>query len=118
MIYVSCQHILCLFTKLHKGGGKMYGNKLKQIRKHLSVTQDNMAKLMNISPRTYVSYERDENNPPYSMLVLLCNKYNVNLNWFIADNGSPFNAPKYEDVKDDVLKEVNEILAKYGFKPQ
>ena len=94
----------------------MYGKKLKEIRKQLSSTQEGMAKLMELSLRTYVSYEREENNPPYSMLVRLCKKYNVNLNWFIADVGEPFNAPQYEDVKDEILREVNEILKKYGVK--
>lgn len=96
----------------------MYGKKLKEIRKHLSATQEEMAKLMDLSPRTYVSYERDENNPPYSMLVNLCKKYNVNLNWFIADVGESFNAPEYEDVKEEVLNEVDRILIKYGIKKQ
>ena len=96
----------------------MYGKKLKEIRKHLSATQEGMAQLMNVSPRTYVSYERDENNPPYSMLVHLCIKYKVNLNWFIADVGQPFNTPEYEDVKEEVLAEVDRILIKYGVKKQ
>lgn len=42
----------------------MFGKKLKSIRKQLSVTQEQMATLLNISSRTYAAYERDENNPP------------------------------------------------------
>ena len=43
-----------------------------------------MAELLSIPYRTYTAYERNENNPPYSMLVILCNKYNINLNWLIG----------------------------------
>jgi len=96
----------------------MFGTKLKTIRKHFSVTQDEMAGLLNISARTYASYEREENNPPYSMLVLLCSKHKINLNWFIADEGEMFIAPKFDDVKEELLKEVNGLLAKYGIKNQ
>lgn len=94
----------------------MFGKKLKEIRKQLSKTQEGMAELLNISTRTYTSYEREENNPPYSMLVQLCTKYNVNLNWLIADIGEMFNASEFEDVKNEVLEEVNKVLARYGFK--
>ena len=110
------KHNLCLFTKLHINGADMYGKKLKEIRKHLLATQEKMAELMNVSTRTYVSYERDENNPPYSMLVHLCIRYNINLNWFIANVGEMIIAPEYEDIKSEVLKKVDEILIKYGIK--
>ena len=92
----------------------MYGEKLKKIRKHLSVTQDSMSELLNISSRSYASYERNENNPPYSMLVELCKNYNINLNWFIADIGEMFIAPQYEDVKGEILAEVEKMFKNRG----
>ncbi len=69
----------------------MYGSKLKKIRKNLSVTQDEMANLLKIAVRTYAAYEREENNPPYSMLINLCSKFHLNLNWFFTDLGEMFN---------------------------
>lgn len=69
----------------------MFGKKLKEIRKSLSYTQDEMSVALAIPVRTYSSYERDENNPPYSILEILCSKYSVNLNWFIANIGDVFN---------------------------
>ena len=103
-------------TKLNTFGVDMYGKKLKHIRQYLSLTQNEMANILSISNRTYASYEREENNPPYSMLVLLCTKYNINLNWFIADIGEMLNPPEFEDVKADILREVDDILIKYGVK--
>ncbi len=82
----------------------MYGNKLKQIRKHFDATQDGMANFLGISARTYASYERDENNPPYSMLVMLCKNHNINLNWFIADMGDVFNQPEAQ--QDEQLENL------------
>ena len=87
----------------------MYGKKLKMIRKHFATTQEGMAEFLGITPRTYSSYERDENNPPYSMLVLLCKNHDVNLNWFIADVGDIFNPPNFAET----WKEINENIENY-----
>lgn len=92
----------------------MYGKNLKKIRKRLDITQDKMAEMLGISARTYAAYERDENNPPYSMLVILHNNHNVNLNWFITGEGEMFNPPKFEDVKEDLEIKVLDILKKQG----
>ena len=43
-------------------------------------------------------------------------EFNVNLNWLVVGEGKMFNAPKYEDAKDVILKEVDDILKKYGVK--
>ena len=95
----------------------MYGNKLKEIRKHFSATQEEMAFLMNISYRAYTSYERSENNPPYPFLAVLCKKYKVNLNWFIADEGRMFNAKSedsYDAVKNRLMIDVKNMLISEG----
>lgn len=92
----------------------MYGEKLKKIRKFLSTTQDGMAELLGVSARSYTSYERNENNPPYSMLVSLCKKYNINLNWFIADVGEMINPQQFDTAKDELRLEVLQILKDEG----
>lgn len=92
----------------------MFGQKLKSIRKHISATQDEMANILDIPVRTYSSYEREENNPPYNMLVTLCKKHNINLNWFIADIGEMFNAPQFDAVKSELRQEVLQILKDEG----
>lgn len=92
----------------------MFGKNLKKLRKNLSVTQDEMAVLLNMSARTYASYEREENNPPYSMLRVLYSDHNVNLNWFVTGDGEMFNPPKYEQVQDDLTQKVRAILKSEG----
>lgn len=92
----------------------MYGKKLKEIREYLSVTQEKMAEFMLLSKRTYISYERDENNPPYSMLVHLCQNYKINLNWFIADVGKMFNEQQPSVSNDELEQKVVEVMKKYG----
>lgn len=92
----------------------MFGDKLKKIRKHLAATQDGMAELLRISGRSYASYERNENNPPYSMLVELCKNHNINLNWFIADIGDMFNAQQPSVSNSELEQKVVEVMKKYG----
>lgn len=92
----------------------MYGNKLKNIRKHFKLTQEEMALRLSVAVRSYAAYEREENNPPYSMLVLLYKDFNINLNWFIANVGEMFNAPKFEDVQDEITAKVESILKSKG----
>lgn len=88
----------------------MFGKKLKEIRKSLSATQEGMAELLNVSVRSYTSYERNENNPPYSMLVVLCKEFDVNLNWLIADVGSMFRTAQFGTAKNELRHEVLQIL--------
>lgn len=92
----------------------MYGKKLKEIRKSLSYTQDEMALALAIPVRTYSSYERNENNPPYSMLQNLCNKYEVNLNWFIANVGEMFNKQQPSVNDFELEQKVVDVMKKYG----
>lgn len=68
----------------------MYGKKLKLIRNTLNLSQEQMAAKLNLAYRTYAAYERNENNPPYSMLVDILKNFDINLNWFIGDVGEMF----------------------------
>ncbi len=40
----------------------------------------------------------------------------MNLNWLVSGKGSMFNSPEFEDAREEILKEVDEILVKYGVK--
>ena len=88
--------------------------KLQQIRKELKLSQEEISSQIGISYRAYTSYERGDRKPSIEFLEKLVEKFNVNLNWLIADVGEMFNTPKYEDVKDEFEKRVEEILKKKG----
>lgn len=92
-----------------------YGQKLKEIRKYLRFSQEEMAKKLCLAPRAYAAYERNENKPPLSMLDMLHLNFNVNLNWFISERGfmilpdkTPYENPSAE--KDFIIKTVEEYL--------
>ena len=94
----------------------MIAENLAKVRKTTLLVQSDFALKLGISPRAYVNYERGERKPPYEVLNKLYEEYNVNLNWFLTGKGEMFNAPQYEDVKDEILNEVNQVLVKYGIK--
>ena len=94
----------------------MYGKKLQKIRKKLNLSQEEFATQTNITYRAYTSYERGDRKPSFEFLENLVLKYNVNLNWLIANSGEPFttkNALK-ETLKDEILLEIKQILFQNG----
>lgn len=94
----------------------MVSKNLSKLRKELALSQNEFALKLGIVPRAYINYERGERKPPYELLIKLSNDFNVNLNWLINNKGTMFNGLQFEDVKDDILKEVDSILVKYGVK--
>lgn len=85
-----------------------YGEKLKQIRQSLRLTQDEFAFALRMKSRTYAAYERNENKPTLNMLETLCNDYDINLNWFLSSKGDMFLQPK--EPNDELMKMFEEII--------
>lgn len=111
MMYVNIIYVRLI--NFYKIMTDTYGRKLKEIRKQINASQNEMADLMGVPYRTYAAYERGENNPPYSMLAVLCRNHKINLNWFIADEGSMCSENNSLIEKALALK-IEEILKKKG----
>jgi len=92
----------------------MLSERLKEIRKELRLTQDEFANSLGLKIRTYASYERAENEPPYSMLVKLCETYNINANWLLCGMSNMFNQKPFEQSEDELEQKVVEVMKKYG----
>ena len=65
------------------------GYRLKLIRGKAKYTAEYFAKIMDIKPRTYWSYERNETNPPIKFLQMLAEKFNVDLHWLLTGKNEP-----------------------------
>lgn len=92
------------------------GQRLKLIRREKHLTQEGMGKVLGVSKQAVANIEGGYNNPSIDFIGKLIQNFSVNANWFITGEGEMFNAPKYEDVKDEILAEVDSVLAKYGIK--
>ena len=94
----------------------MYKQRIKEIRLKIGLSVAKMAEKIQIPARTITGYERGERTPSIEFVTQCCKILNMNANWFCTGVGEMFNAPQYENVKDNILKEVDEILIKYGVK--
>ena len=57
---------------------------LKQLRKNSKISQEEMARTLNISLRAYQLKEKGESELKLSELIILADKFNMNLSDFIS----------------------------------
>ena len=57
---------------------------LKKLRKNSKISQEEMARTLNISLRAYQLKEKGESELKLSELIILANKFNMNLTDFIS----------------------------------
>ena len=89
------------------------GQKIKFIRHEKRLTQEGLGKELGLTKQAISNYENELSKPSFDFLIKLHDVCNVNLNWFIAGVGQPFNAPQLEDVQDELTLKVEELLRKH-----
>ena len=93
---------------------KTLGEKIKFIRHEKRLTQEGLGELLWLTKQAVANVESGHNNPSIIFLAKLVEILNVNGNWLLAGQGTPFNPAQFEDVKDEILKEVEEMLKRRG----
>lgn len=68
-----------------------YSKNLKYIKELLSKTTEQVARDLDIPPRTIGGYEREERTPSIEFAIKLHDTYNININWLLTNNGAIFN---------------------------
>lgn len=58
--------------------------KLKELRKAKKLTQEDIAKILNVAKSTYCGYEKGTSEPTLDTLCKLADFYNVNLDYLIG----------------------------------
>ena len=92
------------------------GERFKLIRTELKLAQDDFGEKIGLSKSAVSAVENDKSFVSVDIQRTLFIDFNINLNWLICGEGSMHNAAKYEDVKNDILKEVEKMLAERGIK--
>lgn len=64
--------------------------RIKALRKALSLTQQEMADRIGIKRNTIANYETGRNAPVDSVLALICREFNVNEQWLKTGKGEMF----------------------------
>lgn len=66
--------------------GKEIANNIRAERKRVKLTQEETAKALGITTRTYITYETDAKNIGSTMLGQLANLFRCNINAFYVQN--------------------------------
>ncbi len=60
------------------------GKRLKLVRTYYGDKQKDMAKKLNVSLSTVKSWERDNSNPTYDVLIEICKQYQVSADYLLG----------------------------------
>jgi len=80
------------------------GKRLNQVRKSLDRTLSQMSELSGFSISAIAEMENGKNNPNHDYLLLLAERFNLNLNWLFTGKGAMF-LPDFE-IKWDFGKDT------------
>ena len=58
-----------------------YNERIREIREDRSLTQQNVAALLNVGQRTYADYESGKTRIPVDSLMILAKYYNVSMDY-------------------------------------
>lgn len=84
----------------------MIGKRLVLLRKNKDLTQDQIAKIFNMSRSTYAQYEVDRRNPDYETLKMFADFFGVSTDYLLGKSDDP----KLKAITDpEMLRELEEI---------
>lgn len=81
--------------------------RIKEMRRHLDLTQTEFGDSLGVSRDVINSYERGRVTPTQTFIELLCMKYDVNPDWLIHGTGEMFIAP---DTDDEIAAFLSQIM--------
>ena len=91
----------------------MFGDKLRQLRKENSISQQKLADLLNVGQSTVAMWEKGKNNPEYNTLLKIAGLFGVSTDYLAGDRDgrNAFRIPVLGYVRAGVPNEaVEEIL--------
>lgn len=88
----------------------MIDKRLKELRKELGLTQQEFADKLGIKRNTIATYEAGKSKPSDSAIVLICNTFNVSIDWLRNGTGEMF-LPDAGDELEALAKKYNYTAA-------
>jgi len=94
------------------------GLRFKKIRKLISKSQDSLAKELDVTKQAISNIETAKSLPSIAVLEKLVLKFEVNLNFLIANVGNPFIEEKrtYESICNSLMSEIGNIMSNINTK--
>ena len=79
---------------------------LKEVRKKHNLTQEDVAKILNIGRTTYKSYEINQATPSIATLIKLADFYHVSLDELVGRPTSLINKMLLTDIERNIIEKV------------
>lgn len=93
------------------------GDRLKQLRKALNLTQQEFADRLGIKRNTVAQYEIGRNEPIDAVIISICREFNVNEEWLRTREGEMF-LPVEQDIDIEKLARLLAREEDSSFKKQ
>lgn len=93
------------------------GDRLKQLRKALNLTQQEFADRLGIKRNTVAQYEIGRNEPIDAVIISICREFNVNEEWLRTGEGEMF-LPVEQDIDIEKLARLLAREEDSSFKKQ
>jgi transcriptional regulator with XRE-family HTH domain len=77
--------------------------KIKEIRKVLGLTQEQMAEELGLKRSSYTHIELGTTNLTFEQFLNVVENHNINLDWFVHGRGQMFNSEEIEKVNSNGL---------------
>lgn len=74
----------------------MIGERLLELRKDADLTQDDLAKILNINKHSISSYERDKSEPPDAIKIAIAQFFNVSIDYLLGVTDIPLSIERGE----------------------
>ena len=100
-------------------GGEYMENistRLKKIRQVLKLSQEQLAKNLNISKQAISNMENAKSLPSIPVLYKLLVDFHVNINYLLSGDGSAFmeDEKSFKELRNSIINEVEKILEERG----
>lgn len=89
------------------------GNRIKQLRKVLGLTQKEFGERIGVKPNTIGTYEIGRNDPIDAVIALICREFDVNEHWLRTGEGEMF---VQKSRGDEIAVFVGDILREPDFR--
>ena len=83
------------------------GERLKDLRKNLNLTQQDFANRIGVKRNTIANYEVNRNVPVDAVISLICREFNVNEEWLRHGTGEMFRVIDDSNIYDLLREEYN-----------
>lgn len=81
-------------------------SRIKELRKHLNLTQDDFGERIGIKKSAVSHMESGRNTPSAQTIAMICDKFGVNREWLVTGSGPMFRQRTKEEQLGDLFREV------------